>query len=113
MSETAAHGTPATASTRSAPAVKPVPGTTFFGLMAAAWSSFVTLLAVSPETLADFHDWITGLALVLEILLWILVLPWALAYWAWESSWEQWARVVVVVLIAGVHLAITTPRVRR
>jgi hypothetical protein len=113
MSETAAHGTPAAAPARRVPAVTPVTGSTFFGLMAAAWSSFVTLLAVSPETLADFHDWITSLALVWEILMWILVLPWALAYWAWDSSWEQWLRVVVVVLIAGVHLSITTPRVPR
>ena len=92
---------------------QPVPGTTFFGLMVAAWTTFVTLLAVSPETLADFHDWIRELALVWEILMWILVLPWALAYWAWESSWEHWARVLAVALIAGVQLTITTPRVPR
>jgi hypothetical protein len=92
---------------------RPVPGTTFFGLMVAAWTTLVTLLAVSPETLADFHDWIRELALVWEILMWILVLPWALAYWAWESSWEQWVRVAVVALIAVVHLSITAPRVPR
>ena len=45
--------------------------------------------------------------------MWILVLPWALAYWAWESSWEQWVRVAVVALIAVVHLSITAPRVSR
>ena len=109
MSETAAHRVPA--KPRAVP--QPVPGSTFFGLMAAAWSCFVTLLAVSPETLEDFRDWIAGLALVWEILMWILVLPWALAYWAWESSWEHWARVLAVALIAGVQLTITTPRVPR
>ena len=97
---------------RCRPVAQPAPGTTFFGLMVAMWSTFVTLLAVSPETLADVYDWLGGLALVWEVLLWILLLPWALAYVVWEASWEQWVRAVLVVMIAVVHLSISTPRER-
>jgi hypothetical protein len=109
MTDTALHGQAA----RCKSEARPAPGTTFFGLMVAAWSTFVTLLAVSPETLADLSDWLGGLALVWEVLLWILLLPWALAYVVWEASWEQWLRVALVIVIATLHLTISTPRVRR
>jgi hypothetical protein len=42
--------------------------------------------------------------------MWIVVLPWALAYVVWDSSWDQWLRVVVVVAMAAVHLLISAPR---
>jgi hypothetical protein len=89
------------------------PGSVWFGLMVAVWTVFFTLLAASPETLADTYDWLTGLAIAWEVLMWIVLLPWALAYVVWESSWEHWLRVLVVVLIATVHLSISMPRTRR
>jgi hypothetical protein len=81
--------------------------------MAALWGSFVTLLAASPETLADAYDWLTGLAIVWEILMWIVLLPWALAYVVWDSSWDHWLRVLLVILIATVHLSLSVPRTMR
>jgi hypothetical protein len=87
-----------------------VPGSTFFALMAGLWGSFVTLLAVSPETLDDAYAWLTGLPLVWEILMWIVTLPWTVAYLVYDSSWEHWLRVLVVVLIVVVHLGITAPK---
>ena len=105
----------AAAETRSrrVPVPTAVPGTTWFGLMVSVWSVFFTLLAVSPETLVDVYDWLTGLALVWEILMWIVLLPWAVAYIAWESSWVEWLRVLVVVLVVVVHLSASVPRVKR
>jgi hypothetical protein len=100
------------ARSRRVPAPAAVPGTTWFGLMVAVWTVFFTLLAVSSETLADVYDWLTGLAIVWEILMWIVLLPWALAYVVWESSWDHWLRVVVVVLVAVVHLSVSVPRVK-
>ena len=89
-----------------------VPGTTWFGLMVASWTTFFTLLSASPETLADVYDWLTGLAIVWEIVMWIVLLPWAVTYVVWERSWEQWLRVVVVVLLATAHLSISVPRAK-
>lgn len=40
----------------------------------------------------------------------IVVLPWALAYVVWEGTWAHWLEMVVVVLIAATHLAISQPR---
>ena len=106
MTEAATHES----GPRRVPAPTAVPETIWFGAMVALWSTFVTLLVVSPETLADVYDWLTGLAIVWEVVMWILLLPWALAYLAWESSWEHWLRIVIVVLIAIVHLSISAPR---
>lgn len=98
---------------RCAPASTQVSGSTFFGLMAALWGAFVTLLAVSPTTLDDAYEWLRGLAVVWEILMWIVTLPWTLGYLVYDSSWEHWLRVVVVVLIVVAHLAISAPKVQR
>ena len=90
-----------------------VPGSSFFALMAGLWGAFVTLLAVSPTTLDDAYDWLRGLPIVWEILMWILTLPWTVAYLVYESSWEHWLRVLVVALIVAVHLSATAPRAKR
>ncbi len=95
-----------------APVPTAVPGTTWFGLMVATWTVFFTLLSVSSETLADVYDWLTGLAIVWEVAMWIVLLPWAVTYVVWECSWEQWLRVAVVVLFATVHLGICMPRTK-
>ena len=108
MTDIATHET----GSKRVPAPAAVPGTTWFGAMVAMWSAFVTLLAVSPETLADVYDWLTGLAIVWEIVMWILLLPWALAYLVWESSWDRWLRILIVVLFAVAHLVLSAPRTR-
>jgi ABC-type Fe3+-siderophore transport system permease subunit len=85
-------------------------GATFSGLMVAAWSVFLTLLVVSPETLDEVYDWLTGLWIGWEIAIWIVLLPWALAYLVWESSWDQWLRILAVGSMAAAHLIVSAPR---
>jgi hypothetical protein len=89
------------------------PGSVWFGSMAALWGSFVTLLAVSPATLNGAYDWLRGLPLVWELIVWILTLPWTVAYLVYASSWEHWLRVLIVALIAAVHLSASAPRAPR
>ncbi len=91
----------------------PAPGSFFFALMAGLWGSFVTLLAASPESLDDAYEWLRGLALVWEIAMWILTLPWTLAYLVYETSWAHWLRVLLVALFVLVHLSVSAPRARR
>lgn len=104
---------PETTHSRRAHAPSAAPGSVFFGLMVATWTVFFTLLAVSPETLEDVYDWLTGLAIVWEVLMWIVLLPWAITYVVWDSSWDHWLRVVLVVLFAAVHLIICMPKQTR
>ena len=89
------------------------PGSAFFAGMAGLWGALVTLLAVSPATLDDAYDWIRGLPIVWEVLMWLVTLPWTVAYLVYESSWQHWLRVLVVVLVAVVHLSISAPRKAR
>ena len=96
-----------------APAPTAVPGTTWFGLMVATWSVFVTLVVVSPATLDDAYDWLRRLSAVPEVLMWIVTLPWTLVYLVLESSWVEWLRALVVVLIVTVHLSVSAPRAKR
>ena len=109
MSQIAAEKSPP----RCVPTATQVPGSTFFGLMAGLWGAFVTLLAVSPATLADAYDWLRDLPIVWEVLMWIVTLPWTVAYLVYDASWEHWLRVLVVGLIVVVHLGISAPRVQK
>lgn len=86
------------------------PGSAFLALMAGLWGAFVTLLAVSPSTLDDAYEWLGGLPIVWEILMWLLTLPWTVAYLVYETDWAHWLRVVVVALIVTVHLSVCAPR---
>jgi hypothetical protein len=89
------------------------PGSVFLAFMAGIWGAFVALLAASPATLVDAYDWLRGLPLAWEALMWLLTLPWTVAYLVYETGWEHWVRVVIVALIVTVHLGICAPRVPR
>lgn len=41
--------------------------------------------------------------------MWIALLPWALAYLVWESSWDQWIKIPVFGLLASAHLSAPHP----
>jgi hypothetical protein len=98
---------------RPASVPKHVPGSTFLALMAGLWGAFVALLAVSPGTLDDAYDWLRSLPIVWEILMWLLTLPWTVAYVVYETSWQHWVRVLVVALVVTVHLSVCAPRTPR
>ena len=88
-------------------------GSTFFALMAGAWGAFVALLVASPATLSDAYDWLRSLALFWEMIVWILTLPWTVAYLVYETAWTHWVRVLAVVAIAALHLVASAPRTRQ
>jgi cytochrome bd-type quinol oxidase subunit 2 len=101
------------AGSRSAAVPMQAPGSAFLALMAGLWGAFVALLATSPSTLDDAYEWLRELPIVWEALMWLLTLPWTVAYLAYETGWEHWARVALVALIVAVHLCICSPRVPR
>jgi hypothetical protein len=63
--------------------------------------AFVVLLVTAPEQLDAAWQWLRDLPIVLEIIAWVALLPWMLAYLAWQSSWALWVRVVVVAFLVG------------
>ncbi len=87
-------------------------GLAWFTLMVGMWSAFSTLLIVSPETLEDIWNWLTGLPLAAEIVMWILLLPWVLGLAVWQSSWEEWLRLLIVALLGAGWTVASKPRVK-
>ena len=102
-----------TAGSRSTSVPTQAPGSAFLALVAGLWGAFVALLAASPSTLDDAYAWLRELPIVWEALMWLLTLPWTVAYLVYETGWEHWLRVAVVALIVAVHLCICSPRVPR
>ncbi len=94
-------------------ASRQAPGSAILALMAGVWGAFVALLAVSPSTLEDGYAWLRGLPFVWELLVWLLTLPWTVAYLVYETSWEHWLRVVLVAVIVVAHVSICAPRLPR
>ncbi len=62
---------------------------------------FTVLLVTAPEHLDTAWRWIGDLPLVFEVVAWVALLPWLLAYLAWQASWELWLRVVAVAFLVG------------
>jgi hypothetical protein len=74
---------------------------TFFGFpVSILWLAFAGLWIFSSETLGHIFTWIQGLPLILEIIVWIVFIPWVGSLWIWHSSWPLWLKVVVIVAIA-------------
>ena len=85
----------------------------WFGLMIASWLAFAVFAVTFEDTLADIWDWVGGLPLVLEMLVWLLTLPWMLALAVWESDWSDPARLLVVLAIATAWTVMSIPRSSR
>lgn len=79
---------------------------TFFGYpISILWIAFAALWIFSSTTLGHIFDWIQGLPLVFEILVWIFFLPWVGSLWIWHSTWPLWLKIVVIVIIALVTMS--------
>jgi hypothetical protein len=96
-----------------APDVRGLQGVGWFAFMVAMWSAFFTLLVAAPDSLADGWHWLTGLPLAAEIVMWILLLPWALGLAVWQSSWQEWLRLLVVAVVAAGWTLVSAPRPKR
>lgn len=63
----------------------------------------------SPETLTDIWQWVQGREDALQVIIWLLTLPYMLALAIWESDWQTWLRIVLVVSITLIFTGITNP----
>ncbi len=56
------------------------------------WIGFALALAVNQEWLNSLWDWVRGLPLLLEIVVWVAFLPITVGLWIWQSSWHTFVR---------------------
>jgi hypothetical protein len=81
--------------------------------MVGGWGVFFALLVLAEGTLSALWDSLRELPLLVEGLIWVLLFPLVLATGVWESSWQTWPRLLLVVCFAvGWSLAFF-PRAKR
>lgn len=83
----------------------------WFVWMVAMWLAFFVLLFAGR--LDDLWHAILQLPLVVEIILWVLFLPWMLGMAVWTSTWADWLRVVLVLCFAAGWTIVSYPRAKK
>ena len=65
------------------------------------WIGFAVALAVNPEWLDLLWNWVRGLPLLVEIIVWVLFLPMVIGLWIWTSSGPVLLRLLGAAGIVG------------
>lgn len=68
----------------------------FWTVCTILWVAFGVVLLIDQSRLVDLWHSIRGLPLLIEGLAWVVLLPWMLGLWIWNSDWVLWLRVVLV-----------------
>ena len=85
----------------SPPAGRPrAAGLAWFAAMVAGWVAFYVLMAGSEPRLADLHDRVRELPLLLEGLVWLAFFPYVVALTIWDSGWSEPVRFALVTSCA-------------
>jgi hypothetical protein len=80
----------------------------WFAWVAVLWVVFFALLLT--DRLDAVWDWIVGLPLVAEIVVWVVFFPWVLGTFVWTRDWTDWLRLALVVLFAVGWTLVAIPR---
>ena len=81
-----------------------------FILMVGLWGAFVALAFASPETLDEVWRWAGDLWWPLQIVAWVLFLPWMIGLWVWQTDWSFGVRMAIVAVLAVGWSAASFPR---
>lgn len=82
----------------------------FFILMVGVWGAFIALAFTSPDTLTDIWRWVGDLWWPLQVVVWVLFLPWMIGLLVWQTEWSLAARLAVIVVLAAGWSAASFPR---
>jgi hypothetical protein len=81
-----------------------------FALFALLWAGFAAALVWSQGSLDQAWQWITGLPLILQAIVWLLFLPVVAGLWVWETSWPLIWRLVIVGGLGFANVVAFFPR---
>jgi ABC-type amino acid transport system permease subunit len=81
-----------------------------FVVFAALWIAFGAGVIWSQGSVTGAWEWIRGLPLLVQLVVWFLFLPVVAGLWVWETTWPLVLRLVVVVGLAGWTLFMFMPR---
>ena len=80
-----------------------------FVVFAVLWIGFAYALIASQGSLDAAWQWIRGLPLILQGVVWLLFLPVVAGLWIWESGWTTAVRLLLVVGIGFFNLYLFFP----
>jgi hypothetical protein len=80
-----------------------------FALSLVVTAAFGYLLVTDPGRLTEVWTWTRSLPLVVQLLLWLLFLPWMIALWIWTLPWAMPVRLVLVVGVLAFTLWLLFP----
>jgi len=82
---------------------------TIFIVAAILWAAFGALLIWRQGDLSDLWNSFRGQHWLLQVVEFVLLLPWAIALWIWNTGWWLWIRIVLVLGLAWVNLVMFWP----
>ena len=81
-----------------------------FGIFAILWVAFAVGIVATQGSLDATWEWIRGLPIIIQAVVWLLFLPVVAGLWIWESGWPLVARLVLVGGLAVATLYVFAPR---
>ena len=83
--------------------------TVWFTTVLLGWFVFAYLAVAVPGGLSGVAVWISSLSPVLQVVMWLLLLPYMMAAWVWDSTWELWMRVAALGTLVALTLVLSRP----
>ena len=74
------------------------------------WVAFGALILFWPETLQRMWDQYLDWNVIFQIIVGVLLLPWVVATWVWQSDWSTLAQVLVIGFLVIGTLISFAPR---
>ena len=81
-----------------------------FAIFAVIWIAFAAGLVFSQGSVDQAWQTVRGLPLIVQIVVWVVLLPVMVGLWVWETTWPLIVRLVLVVGVAGWNLLIFLPK---
>jgi len=76
---------------------------------AAGWLALGYLVLSWPGGVEGVWSWVQAQPTVVQVALWLFLLPWMAALWVLQTDWPQWARFALVLALA-VATFVLSPR---
>ena len=81
-----------------------------FAILTILWLGFAAALIFNQSMLDTARQFLRGLPIAVQVVVWLLVLPVAAGLWIWETSWPVWLRLVLVIGLGWVTIYTFFPR---
>jgi hypothetical protein len=81
-----------------------------FVIFVVLWIGFGAALIWSQGSLDAAWQWVQGLPLIVQAIVWLLLLPVVAGLWIWETTWPFIVRIALVVGLAGWSIWIFLPK---